>query len=271
MGKVPQQTPAPQAIPPEPTYLPVSPDTIPAELKAHRQWVAWAPKYKLSNKKKPWTKILKNPATGKNAMSNKPHTWGSFKDAMRCYKQRGFAGVGFVPTANDLYCGIDLDNCRDPLTGEIAPWAQEMIDRFASYTEVSPSGTGIRIWIKGKLPPGARNKDQKRGIEVYDEGQYLTITGCHLADTPLTIEPRQQELQAWHMEVFGKPTPAPERPSVVVADMNGQPPAMTDDDVIKLSRESKKSGAKFKRLWVGDISGYASMSEATQGLVNLLA
>lgn len=59
-------------------------------------------------------------------------------------------GVGFM--LGDMHglwiFGIDLDDCRDPATGEIEQWAQEVIDRFASYAEISPSGTGIKIFCQ---------------------------------------------------------------------------------------------------------------------------
>ena len=66
-------------------------------------------------------------------------------------------------TRDDPYVGIDLDDCRNPETGEIAAWAQEIIDRFDSYTEVSPTGTGVRILIRtatGLLPGDERRSAQ---------------------------------------------------------------------------------------------------------------
>jgi primase-polymerase (primpol)-like protein len=89
-----------------------------------------------------------------------------------------FAGIGFVLTPDDPFAGIDLDHCRDPETGEIEPWASEIVDRFQSYTEISPSGAGIRIFIRGTLPAG---KGRHRGrVEVYDRGRFLTVTGQRL-------------------------------------------------------------------------------------------
>jgi primase-polymerase (primpol)-like protein len=68
-----------------------------------------------------------------------------------------------------------------------------------SYTELSPSGTGVRIFVYGKLPPIGRKTGD---IEVYEAGRYLTITGNHLDGTPRTIENRQDELTAWHASVW---------------------------------------------------------------------
>jgi len=50
--------------------------------------------------------------------------------------------------------GIDLDKCRNPETGELEPEAQEIVRRMDSYTEVSPSGTGVHIYVIGTKPEG---------------------------------------------------------------------------------------------------------------------
>ena len=141
-----------------------------------------------------------DPNTGHYAATNKPETWGDFPSTIRACEKYGCSGIGIVLTKGDPYVGIDLDNCRDPETGEIEPWAIEIVSRLASYTEVSPSGTGLRIFIKAKLPPGGRKKGN---FEVYDSGRYLTVTGDRLfPDLELGIEARQEELEQLHAEVF---------------------------------------------------------------------
>ena len=83
------------------------------------------------------------------------------------------AGVGYVLAADDPFIGVDLDKCLDPEKGcdGFAMWVMEQL---ASYTEVSPSGTGLRIILRGKLPPQGRRKGT---FEVYESGRFLTITG----------------------------------------------------------------------------------------------
>jgi primase-polymerase (primpol)-like protein len=66
----------------------------------------------------------------------------------------GYDGIGFVVSKEDDFCGLDLDGCRNPETGAIENWAMEVITAVESYTEVSPSETGIRIFAKAELPPG---------------------------------------------------------------------------------------------------------------------
>jgi hypothetical protein len=98
---------------------------------------------------------------------------------------------GEKPT--DPYTGIDLDHCRTPETGAIAPWAQQIITFLNTYSEVSPSGTGVKIFVQATLPRAGVNK---HCIEIYDRGRFFTVTGWHVPGTPDTIEPRQSRIEA---------------------------------------------------------------------------
>jgi primase-polymerase (primpol)-like protein len=73
-------------------------------------------------------------------MANNPATWCTYAQACEAVQRFGVTGVGFVFAPDGPYTGIDLDDCRDLPTGEIAPWARRILDSVASYTEVSPSG-----------------------------------------------------------------------------------------------------------------------------------
>jgi putative DNA primase/helicase len=110
---------------------------------------------------------------------------------------------------DDPYCGIDLDACRNPETGEITKLARQIIDRMASYSEISPSGTGVKIFVKGVVS-GLRRKNPKMKTEVYDRRRFFACTGHHLPGTPKTIEARQDELEAFYSWLF----PEEEKPSL---------------------------------------------------------
>src|SRR5262249_1385032 len=76
------------------------------------------------------------------------------------------------------YCGIDLDDCRDPETGQLSPDATAIVERFASYTEVSPSGTGVKIICKGDPRPVLGQANSKSGnYEIFSHHKYFTLTG----------------------------------------------------------------------------------------------
>ena len=136
-------------------------------------------------------KLPVNARTGQPASTTNPGTWSSCGEAVNFYQHNlgkahsviikgkvhagPVAGVGFVLTETDPYVGIDIDGCIAP-DGNVIPWVQEIINRMASYVEVSPSGTGIRIFVKGNWPY-SWNKNSAKGLEVYRAGRYLTVTG----------------------------------------------------------------------------------------------
>lgn len=139
-------------------------DNIPEELKGLKQWVCWDS-----------TKFPINARTGKKAEVDNPETWCTFEEAREAVLSGKYRGMGFVLTEDDPYVIIDLDHVINPNTGEILSWAQKIIDRMDSYTEVSQSGTGIHIIIRGKKP-GGRCKSKNGQIEIYDHSRYFALT-----------------------------------------------------------------------------------------------
>ena len=147
--------------------LPVRVEGIPHELKARPQWVVW----KMEEGEGKSTKVPYTPRSEHKASSTDLTTWGTFEEALDVIAR--YDGMGFVLCSGDPYTGIDLDDCRDPVTGEIEPWALRIVRSLSSYAEVSPSGTGIHVIAKGKAP-----KNGKRGkVEMYSSERFFTITG----------------------------------------------------------------------------------------------
>lgn len=161
-----------------------------------RQWLCW----RIEERDGRPTKIPYSPFTGGKASTTDPETWAGYSEAVKAYRERDYDGIGFVFCKDDPFCGVDLDGCLSSETGEIELWAKELIEHLGSYTELSPSGTGIHVLVKADLPPGGRRKDR---IEMYDRGRFFTITGRHLPGTPKTIVERQAEVEALHRRLFG--------------------------------------------------------------------
>src|SRR5215207_2760628 len=159
-------------------------------LKNRPQWVAW--RYTTRNGRP--TKPPVNPHTGEGASHSDPQTWGTYEQAIARAKADKLAGVGYVITEDDDLTGADLDECRDPTTGELKDWAQEIVEFFETYTEVSPSGTGLRLIWRGKVTQTF--KCDPRKVEVYRSLRYLTITGHHVPGAPLDILPAPQTAAA---------------------------------------------------------------------------
>lgn len=166
---------------------------VPIELAALPQWVGW----KYETRKGKTTKPPYRASDGKRASSTNPEDWCTLEDALHGAEVNGLSGVGFVFSENDPYCGVDLDDCRDPKTGIIHDEAQVLIDYMASYTEVSPSGTGVHAIVKAAMAgPGRRTKDTPWGghLECYDKGRYFTWTGKALNGPEIRFCPLKIDL-----------------------------------------------------------------------------
>jgi putative DNA primase/helicase len=126
-------------------------NSIPDYLKRFNHWLCW--KYETRTDKP--TKVPKSPHTGQNASSTNPDTWGTFEQALAAQHKHGFDGVGFALDHSRVpLVGIDLDHCI--VDGELTPLAREIVDTVNGYTEVTPSGAGLRIFAIADLPPGKR-------------------------------------------------------------------------------------------------------------------
>jgi RecA/RadA recombinase len=159
-----------------------NPGNIPTDLKALRRWAPW--KAIWNEERGKWDKVPYRPE-GYGLSSMQPDRWVSFEEAVRAFDTGAgkYSGVGLVLTGMTDVVGIDLDRCITD--GQIAPWAQEIIDSVDSYTELSPSGSGLRILARGSIPEDVQ--DNTVGIEVYNghKGRFLTVTGDVLRDLPV--------------------------------------------------------------------------------------
>jgi len=237
---------------------------IPAPLQEREQWVCW----KVQARDGKPTKVPINCRNSKLARTDDPATWATLEEAIP-YARRHACGVGYVFAADDPFVGVDLDDCFDPESGELADWAMFIVWHLASYTEVSPSGTGVHLWMRGTLPSGRRRAGH---IELYDRLRFFTVTGhaltgAPLADAAMPIAERTAELAQLHTLLFParQPTVSPSTRE----RGNAGSASLTDDEVIARAGEIA-NGPKFRALWAGDISGYGSQSEADAALVALL-
>lgn len=157
----------------------VAPDleNVPAELKEVKQWILWKYEYKI--KTRTWAKI---PYTtkGYKASSTDPTTWDMYEACEDVFKRGKYDGLGFVFSASTPYVGVDLDVCLSEVgeTLELTPVAAEICAGFDSYTELSPSQTGVHV-IGRSTEPLVSAKGTWRGTdcEVYGSGRYFTFTG----------------------------------------------------------------------------------------------
>jgi putative DNA primase/helicase len=144
------------------------PENIPEEIRRRNQFVVW----KFEERDGKDTKIPYIAGSVGKASTTDSLTWRSFEDAVQALKTGRYDGVGFVFSSGDPYAGVDLDDCRDTETGELEEWAENVVNAFGGYTEISPSGKGVHIIVRGKAPNKKRGK-----VEAYSSERFFTMTG----------------------------------------------------------------------------------------------
>jgi primase-polymerase (primpol)-like protein len=199
-------------------------------------------------------KIPLSPVSHTPASVTNPETWGTLEQALKSLKSGKGNGIGFVFSDDDPFTGIDIDSCI--VANKLTPQASELVTDFWSYTELSPSHTGLHILVQGTVPAGRR----KDGIEMYSTGRYFTITTNHLKIAPDTIENRQPQLDTLYASLTTqeahRQTIQPQEYQIYVSD----------DTVLKKA-ENAPNGEDFTSLFNGNIAGFTSKSNADWQLV----
>ena len=186
------------------SVLPAPFSNIPEEIRNLPSWVNYVIEVGEKGRKR---KTPYQP-NGKYASVTDPATWSSFSEVMNTVDK--FDGIGFVFTDEAPYVGIDFDKCRDAETGKLEDWAQSEVDALASYTEVSPSRTGLHVIVRAASFNERGRKDKQ--LEIYSSKRYFTMTG-HVQDSQSsTIENRDSELNRLYAKYFGDDVSNPHRP-----------------------------------------------------------
>ena len=165
----------------------MNPDfVVPDDLAERDQWVLWRlEKYNGREAKVPYSVL------GHRASSTNPRDWCAFEKALAEWQLHPdrYAGLGFVLCKEDPLVGIDLDDCLTT-DGVLKPWAMGIVERLSdTYVEISPSGCGLKSWVKGHLPANVSGVKIGDGqIEMYDHSRYFTVTRRVFQGAPLEIE-----------------------------------------------------------------------------------
>lgn len=275
-------------------------NAIPSELREFNQWTGWKPVDKNGKTTKPPC----NPITGRLVDVMQKENLFTFDTALEALRKHpGKAeGIGFAFNEHGI-SGIDIDHCIDT-AGNLSPEARAIVDKVNSYTEFSPSGTGLHILVKGTLPEKYRKPptetQTKRGerkgflgskkgaFEAYSSGRYFTMTG-NVFEERGTIEARQDELE-WFYTTFIKSDPIPEPTKATPPKSDSLYPSSADELLAAIGQSkpqgkttptvqeimalasNARNGEKFKSLMSGNLSGSDDdNSKADSALCSILA
>lgn len=236
--------------------------SFPQELTALRQWICWRLEPDPRGEKP--RKVPYDPKTGRKASSTNPETWATLPEAMRAQTKYLFTGVGFVFTEAGGIVGVDIDHCRKE-NGTFTEAAQAILDKYPSYTEISPSGAGLHIFYRGVMP-GKGNKNSATGVEMYDSARYFTMTGNRLEGTPEAIADGAQALPWIHENYIARKQVRKRK-----AKKAARRVVLTDEQVLEKARAAQNA-EDFTALWEGRWQDkFASQSEADLALCCALA
>lgn len=238
----------------------------PELLKSQPQWVLWKYEHipgKDKRKKPPFQ------TNGKGAAVDEPRTWCNYRQAVAALETHDtYEGLGF--TLNGGIVVIDLDNCLKEIDGvrRITRRARQVFDLAQSYTEVSPSGKGLHIFLRGQLPeenghPVLGMKSDKG--EMYAAKRYISVTGERVGE--------QREIRADQdaiHRIYALLKPPRQQPLHEPETIRRYQPITQDDQALLRKASAARNGDKFSSLYAGNILGYRSKSEAQLALIAML-
>lgn len=224
---------------------------IPAELRALDQWVLW--KYIDVGAKK----LSKVPYSceGYKASVIEAKTWNTYLNVLNAFSLGNYDGIGFVFQESNNLTFIDLDECE----GNKVDFDRQLkvFKEFDSYSEISPSGKGLHIIVRGKVPTGRR----RAHIEVYSTERYATMTGNVHLNKP--IADRQDMLTQLYEQMGGSPQ---------TTSYKGDTPEIENDTEIITRGSAATNGDKFSRLLKGEWQAdYSSQSEADFAFIDIVS
>lgn len=229
-------------------------------MKQHDRWCNW----KLVERNGKKTKIPIDSKTGQSARSNDSSTWSSFEDAVEGLEY--YTGIGYFFA--EPYMGIDIDDVskdlerfeRNDLSDNII---FEMYESLKSYAEVSPSGNGIHIILKGTVPGGRKRKDN---VEMYDHGRFFTMTGKSLGKYKEINEPDPKSVQ----RIYNKYLESDKVVRIESID-RGVEHDLSEMEIVGRISQSKQDSMFRAFMNDGWQAHYSSQSEADMAFANMLA
>lgn len=255
---------------------------LPTQLKEKERWI-------LADNNKVPVMIDGHGQITKIDPASKTLTLYNFDTAVKYATETGMH-LGYVLRKGDSLICIDIDIKADTSYNKLLEY-RDLIQTMGTYCELSVSGNGIHLWLRGETGAGRRGA----GYEVYSQDRYIICTGnsiigmdidqtgieFHRGVIPLTDDnPRARKIT--DMIIRNMPS------SVISSGYRLNDIAPVEANELLLGRISSATSLehrqKFTELYYGTAvfwgaygiapsgrtSAYPSQSEADQALITIL-
>lgn len=228
---------------------------FPESLKSLPVWMLWRiePDAKGNPTKVPYSALYSGRASSTN-----PNTWTTYERAKSRLEERPDLYKGIALGISSGLVFVDIDHCVDE-EGRFSEIASDIMCRCGDqFVELSQSGTGLHILMKGAIPRNFNNRSF--GVEMYSQKRFVAMTGHAIrANEPREDQPTIDYIFGRYKTLKSEGNPLKSKISVL---QNG------DRWII----EHASRRGRFDDLYHGRWSSmYGSQSEADLALCTILA
>lgn len=232
---------------------------------SEKRWVVW-----VAEKRGAKTTKIPYSVTGKMASATDPSTWTTYEKAKAA--SEFFSGIGVIFTPDRTLLGIDIDHVLEDgkVIGEHKKAIEKLIKGADTYTEISPSGTGLHLYLHLSAPLKLE-ANRHSPFEAYTDGRYFTFTEVSFHGKPKPIRTIKPSEALELLKGIGYPwkKEAVEQKELLAAPATES--IFTDEELLKRMFASK-NGEDIKKLYDGNADAKeGDLSRADASLLSHLA
>ncbi len=248
-------------------------EKIHAELAAKPCWILWD--YRKQNDK--YTKVPLAPSGLFPANVTDDRMAVGFQEVASEYwryiEQGRVSGIGFILSDKDNFIGLDCDKCvlsyenKKPVLNDSGKQFFKFWQEHGAYIELSPSGKGLRGFIRGRLPSRMKRRAEVNGSvwEIYENKRFLTVTGLAIHSQRIILEVNDEVLENYSKFMGVRNEHQSARPLNIEYNTT-----LSKADLSRL-KQIRSDDQKLDDLLSGELVDFPSQSEADLSLCSILA
>lgn len=230
-------------------------DFFPETLKSLPVWMLWRLEPDANGRE---TKVPYSALYSGRGSSTNPSTWTTYDRAKAILEEHPDFYKGIALCISNGLIFVDIDHCVDE-EGHFSEIASDILGRCEDqFVELSQSGTGLHILMKGTIPRNFKNSSN--GVEMYFQKRFVAMTGCAI----FANEPHEDQSTVDY--IFGRYKTLKSE----IKHRKMEISALPNDDRWIIEHASRRG--RFDDLYHGRWSSmYGSQSEADLALCVILA